>query len=59
MSGFGILKWTDGRYYKGQFASDKRHGNGEMYYTDGTRYVGNWANGKENGHGKVYEGAKL
>lgn len=46
MSGFGILKWIDGRYYKGQFSNDKRHGKGEMYYTDGSRYVGNWSQGK-------------
>ena len=28
MSGVGVMKWTNGDYYEGQFENDQKHGYG-------------------------------
>ncbi len=35
MHGHGVLKWKDGREYRGEFLEDKRTGNGTFKWRDG------------------------
>ena len=51
MSGSGVCLWPDGRYYRGEYFLDKKHGHGEFKWPDGRSYTGEWANGKQNGRG--------
>lgn len=41
-SGHGIYNWPDGKYYKGEFFNDKKHGYGELYHNEALKYKGNW-----------------
>lgn len=31
-SGHGIYNYPDGKFYKGEFLNDKKHGFGELYH---------------------------
>jgi hypothetical protein len=33
--GKGVMTWTDGSQYKGEWADGIQHGQGEMHFTDG------------------------
>lgn len=46
MNGKGVFKWKTGRYYKGEYKDDLKHGYGELYSINGKVYKGNWDNGK-------------
>ena len=46
MHGKGVMIWSDGRVYEGDFQDDKRHGHGVYTWKDGRKYVGGWKNGK-------------
>lgn len=52
MEGRGVLKYQNGKVYKGDFKNDKRHGLGIMSWPDGRIHQGLWENGKKHGHGK-------
>ncbi|KAL7466265.1 hypothetical protein ACHAXS_006555 [Conticribra weissflogii] len=61
--GKGVMKYTNGCRYVGQFLHDKRHGFGKCWYPNGCIYVGYWVDGKRDGLGKmlylsgdIYEG---
>lgn len=53
--GQGILKFSSGNVYKGEFNNDKRHGYGEFFYQQtGEKYVGFWENDMREGRGQYY-----
>lgn len=51
--GAGVLRWQDGREYRGQFALDKMHGQGIMSWPTGAKYVGQYCDNSKGGLGKV------
>lgn len=53
--GNGLLKWSDGSWYRGEFQRGMRHGRGlHVSGEDGRRwYTGQWADGKRNGFGQT------
>jgi len=46
MSGFGVMKWPDGKIYEGEFMNDLKHGKGKLVTTEGKVYEGTWVAGK-------------
>lgn len=38
MEGFGILKYPDGKNYKGEFKNNLPHGQGTKTWPDGRKY---------------------
>jgi hypothetical protein len=58
--GFGILYFTDGCKYTGEFKLDKMNGKGRIIYSTGDYYEGDFIDDKPNGQGtftKVLEGS--
>lgn len=51
--GLGVMKWQDGREYRGQFALDKMQGEGTMTWPNGGMYVGQYHNNDKHGVGKL------
>merc|ERR1712217_830445 len=51
------MTWPDGRRYSGQYAEDRKHGEGTFSWQDGRRYQGQWVCGKRHGVG-TYTNAK-
>jgi len=51
--GTGVMKWQDGREYRGQFAFDKMHGEGSMSWPTGAKYVGQYCQNYKGGFGKL------
>ncbi|MBU0675857.1 MAG: hypothetical protein KJ950_14565 [Proteobacteria bacterium] len=54
MSGLGVMRYADGRLYKGEFYADQRHGQGtEVIEVSGvkSRYEGGWRNNQKHGKG--------
>jgi hypothetical protein len=51
--GQGVMKWEDGREYRGQFQFDKMHGFGTMTWPSGARYVGQYCENRKGGIGKL------
>lgn len=53
--GTGVVKWSDGSWYDGEFQGGLRHGRGlHVSAEDGRRwYGGQWTNGKRNGVGQT------
>ncbi len=47
--GYGIVRWTDGETYHGQFNEDKREGYGIMKYASNDEYDGQWENDNRSG----------
>lgn len=47
----GIVIIKDGVVYKGQFAQDRKNGEGVEEWPDGTKYIGNFYNDLKNGKG--------
>ena len=45
MDGDGVMTWTDGRKYTGQFYEDKKDGQGILVWADGRKYDGTWSEG--------------
>jgi hypothetical protein len=63
MNGKGVMKFSSGAVYSGDFIGGKIHGQGVLDFTNGNRYSGEWQNGIREGQGKmafkngnVYEG---
>lgn len=52
-NGLGILVYTNGNYYFGEFQDDNFQGYGTIYLKNGENYAGQWANGKMHGLGIV------
>jgi hypothetical protein len=40
--GAGIMTWTNGDRYEGEFFNGVRHGHGSLFFADGSEYVGEW-----------------
>ena len=57
MQGQGVLSYTDGRKYEGEFYCNHRSGQGTMDWPDGKKYIGTWKEGKQHGKGiMLYNG---
>lgn len=50
--GEGIMRWEDGREYKGEFSFNEMHGMGTMQWPTGEKYDGQYYNGLKSGLGK-------
>jgi hypothetical protein len=51
--GMGVLRWQDGREYRGEFAYDQMHGKGVMSWPTGAKYVGDYCENYKGGIGKL------
>ena len=52
--GKGIMRWTDGSIYKGEWKKGKMHGLGEYKWSPDHFYKGYYKEGKKHGAGKFY-----
>lgn len=43
-NGYGILSFSDGNEYKGEWKNDQKNGFRIVTYFDGNKYVGEWLN---------------
>lgn len=50
-TGFGTMKWTNGRLYEGNWQANLQHGLGRLLNTDRSSYEGQWRNGLRHGQG--------
>lgn len=53
MDGIGEFMWPNGQIYKGQYKSNKKHGDGELHWTNGMVFIGKWNWGMKEGEGIV------
>eukprot|EP00746_Dinoflagellata_sp_MGD_P065077 gnl/MRDRNA2_/MRDRNA2_27120_c0_seq1.p1 gnl/MRDRNA2_/MRDRNA2_27120_c0~~gnl/MRDRNA2_/MRDRNA2_27120_c0_seq1.p1 ORF type:complete len:203 (-),score=22.04 gnl/MRDRNA2_/MRDRNA2_27120_c0_seq1:239-847(-) len=51
--GTGVMRWEDGREYRGQFAYDDMYGEGTMSWPTGATYVGQYCDNLKSGIGKL------
>lgn len=51
--GVGTCTWSDGSYYRGDWAQNVRHGNGVYVTGEGTKFEGQWINDVKHGHGQL------
>ena len=49
--GNGVMRYTDGNKYDGEWEDGQRHGSGLMTYRNGDSYDGQWENGQRQGTG--------
>jgi hypothetical protein len=49
--GHGIVTWSNGDRYEGEFFNGVRHGDGSLFFADGSEYVGEWECNYMHGHG--------
>ena len=54
ISGKGVKRWPDGRFYEGEFENNQMNGKGKMVWPDQSRFEGNFKNGKASGNGVEY-----
>lgn len=40
ISGHGVYKWSDGKFYEGSWEKNKMHGEGHLKWADGKQYRG-------------------
>ena len=52
--GYGVMTYTDGDKYEGEWKENARNGHGTLFFNDGNKYVGNWENDYMSGYGKYY-----
>ena len=50
-SGYGVLIYSNGDRYEGEFRDDQRSGRGKLINRYGVLYDGQWRDDKYNGHG--------
>ena len=48
---FGVLSFTDGTNYTGEWKDGKGHGQGTLTFSSGDQYMGKWKDGKRHGQG--------
>jgi hypothetical protein len=53
-NGSGLVQWTNGDKYYGDFKDNFRTGDGVFHYADGNRYVGKFYKNEFNGFGTFY-----
>jgi hypothetical protein len=53
VNGKGVMKFSSGAIYTGDFFNGKIHGQGVIDFTNGNRYSGQWESGVRNGQGKL------
>ncbi|MBO5584337.1 MAG: OmpA family protein [Prevotella sp.] len=53
-SGKGVMTYSDGNKYDGEWMQGKHHGMGTLYYANGNKYVGEFCNGDITGKGKLW-----
>jgi len=51
---FGMIEFTNGDVYMGEWRNDKFGGVGVYLYANGQRYEGEWSDGKKHGEGVFY-----
>lgn len=51
--GTGIMKWEDGREYRGEFRFDEMYGDGRMLWPNGAQYEGQYCENHKGGLGKL------
>ena len=52
--GFGVMRWSDGGQYEGEWKRDRRHGSGKMRYPNGDVFEGTWhSDARVDGEGKM------
>jgi hypothetical protein len=49
--GHGVVTWSNGDRYEGEFFNGVRHGSGSLFFADGSEYVGEWECNYMHGHG--------
>jgi hypothetical protein len=49
--GRGVMRWTNGDVYTGEFFNGNRHGTGTLQFADGSEYVGEWECNRQHGTG--------
>ncbi len=49
--GRGIMRYSNGSVFSGQWENGKMHGNGSVRWEDGSMYSGQWVHGKRTGYG--------
>ena len=47
----GVMKWTNGDVYEGNFVNGARNGEGWLHFADGSYYFGDWADNLMHGCG--------
>jgi len=52
--GYGVMKYTEGDVYQGEWRDDMQHGKGEIVYSDGDKYIGQFQNGNFHGYGEYF-----
>ncbi len=64
LHGKGVIKYTNGDKYDGEFSSNKHSGTGTYWFKDGHKYTGDYLNGQKHGkgiflsnNGDIYEGS--
>jgi hypothetical protein len=50
----GIMTYSSGDIYVGDFKANQDHGSGSCFYKNGDKYVGEWQFGAPNGKGVLY-----
>ena len=50
----GVMYYTNGDKYEGDWRRDNREGKGIISYFDGDRYEGEWVKNKRDGFGRYY-----
>ncbi len=53
--GYGVMVYTNGEKYVGEFDNSKRHGQGVYFLSSGDKYVGTWKNDAYDGEGRLYK----
>lgn len=53
--GYGVMIYTNGEKYVGEFDNSKRQGQGVYFLSNGDKYVGTWKEDAYNGEGRLYK----
>jgi hypothetical protein len=53
--GYGLMTYSDGRIYEGDYKNNLKEGNGKLTFADGLIYEGEFKNNKNEGYLKAYD----